>query len=423
MKNFLSIPNNTTQPEQEFDEQSSQFSAGDEGSNGPEFPGYDSDLSEDEPMEDLVDDEEPLNNDVEPIDVQPPPKRVRRCLEIPVEVARNAARENKRKEFWQALDDIEKIIRSRKTRFRSGQHGLQWYRALAIQSYFRMVVNNGRNGIEASEIAAESHGFAKKWGGRLVRRWVRDWIKHRELPVSSSGRHVKVYTLLSDPAICAELRTYVRSNKWSMNPQKLAEFTKNKMIPSEAEKYIRSIVDEEMPRGLKRYLEVELFPWVQLKVGKGISISTARRWLQREGFRYMQHKKALYYDGHDRPDVVDYRQMVFLPAMEEYRQCLVEFKVGEVETEILKPRNFVEKLLVLCSHDDSTTQANDGQMEGWVLDGEQPLKKKGSGRGLHQSDVICSTVGWLKDASQTLEYGKNYDGYWTGELFVKQVFN
>ena len=154
-----------------------------------------------------------------------------------------------------------------------------------------------------------------------------------------------------------------------MNPQKLAEFTKNEMIPSEAEKYLRSIVDEEMPRGLKRYLEVELFPRIQLKVGKGISISTVRRWLQHEGFRYMQHKKALYYDGHDRPDVVDYRQMVFLPAMEEYRQRLVEFKVGEVETEILKPRNFVERLLVLCSHDESTTQANDGQgKDGFLME-------------------------------------------------------
>jgi hypothetical protein len=26
-------------------------------------------------------------------------------------------------------------------------------------------------------------------------------------------------------------------------------------------------------------------------------------------------------------------------------------------------------------------------------------------------DVICSTIGWLKDASQTLKYGKNYEGY------------
>lgn len=35
--------------------------------------------------------------------------------------------------------------------------------------------------------------------------------------------------------------------------------------------------------------------------------------------------------------------------------------------------------------------------------------------------MICVTYGWIEDASQTLEYGKNYEGYWTGELFVKQV--
>ena len=74
MKSFLFIPNNTTQPEQEFDEQTSQFGTGDGGSNGPEFPGYDLDLSEDEPMEDLVEDKEPINNNMEPIDVQQPPK-------------------------------------------------------------------------------------------------------------------------------------------------------------------------------------------------------------------------------------------------------------------------------------------------------------------------------------------------------------
>ena len=52
---------------------------------------------------------------------------------------------------------------------------------------------------------------------------------------------------------------------------------------------------------------------------------------------------------------------------------------------------------------------------------EHALKKKGVGYGIHQSDVICSTVGWFKLASQSLKYGKNYEGYWNGELFVKQV--
>ena len=87
----------------------------------------------------------------------------------------------------------------------------------------------------------------------------------------------------------------------------------------------------------------------------------------------------------------------------------------------IPPSNFVERRLVLCAHDESTSQANDAPEKSWVLGDEHPLRKKGVGHGLHQSDVICSTVGWLVDASQTLEYGKNYDGYWTGELFVKQV--
>lgn len=30
-------------------------------------------------------------------------------------------------------------------------------------------------------------------------------------------------------------------------------------------------------------------------------------------------------------------------------------------------------------------------------------------------------MGFLPGASQMIEYGKNYDGYWTGEMFVNQV--
>jgi hypothetical protein len=40
-----------------------------------------------------------------------------------------------------------------------------------------MVINNQRNLIDASEHAAESQGFAVKWGGRMARRWVASWIK------------------------------------------------------------------------------------------------------------------------------------------------------------------------------------------------------------------------------------------------------
>ena len=240
--------------------------------------------------------------------------------------------------------------------------------------------------------------------------------------MSLQGCHVKVFTLLSDPVICAELRSYVRSNKWSMNPEKLAEFSQNKLAFEVAAKYAHRVTNIEMPQGLKKYLEVELFPRIHLKAGKGVSLRTAHRWLHREGFKFTEHKKALYFDGHERPDVVDYCQKVFLPAMAKHRRRLVEYSPENVEKLGDKVvNNYVERILVLMAHDESTTQANDSQGQTWVLDGEHAIKKKGPGRGLHQSDCICSTIGWLKNGSQTLEYGKNYDGYWTGELFIKQA--
>ena len=102
---------------------------------------------------------------------------------------------------------------------------------------------------------------------------------------------------------------------------------------------------------------------------------------------------------------------------------MVEYKIGEVETKLIKQLLPGQRRIVLVAHDELTMQANDGEKEGWLLEGEQPLKKKGTGRGLHQSDVICLTYGWLKGASVTMEYRKNYEGYWMGELFVKQVSN
>ena len=322
-----------------------------------------------------------------------------------------------------ALKMIEKVIMTKKKVFKAGRNGLQSYQARAIQSHLHMVVRNGRKHIEASERAAESQGFAANWGGRLVHRWVKKWVTARELPKSSHGSHVKVYSLLKDPMICAELRSYLRTNKWLMDPAKLLEYVKMTSIPAATKKYVRNLVDEEMPRGLKKYLELELFPCIQYcAVGKGVTLEMARQFLHKEGFRFTEHKKSLYYNGHERPDVVEYRQNVFLPAMEKHQERLVEYTVGNVEAELVKkPANYVERWLVMVPHDEMTVQQNDGKKRSWVLDGEHALKKKGVGHGIHLSGVICAMKGYLDEAGQTLKYGKNYEGYWTGELFVKQV--
>jgi hypothetical protein len=118
----------------------------------------------------------------------------------------------------QRLPDIEKLLKSQKTTYIGGAQGLQACRAHAIESHLKMVVRNGRQWADASECSTEMHGFSVKWRGWQLHSWSNHWIKTRELPKLLRGQHGKVYLLLSNPAVSAELRAYVRSNEWAMNP-------------------------------------------------------------------------------------------------------------------------------------------------------------------------------------------------------------
>jgi hypothetical protein len=177
-----------------------------------------------------------------------------------------------------------------------------------------------------------------------------------------------MFLLLSDPAIAAKLRAYVRSNKWAMDPEKLSKFSQDRLVPKAAEQYLQHITHNEMPRGLKRYMEYELFPWIHLRVGHGISLATARRWLHNKGFKYIHHKKGLYFDRHDRADVVEYRQEHFLPAMKGYKARLVCYVVGDVDQELIIPHeNYVERRLVLLTQDEMMAQVSHPKCGSWKI--------------------------------------------------------
>ena len=208
---------------------------------------------------------------------------------------------------------MDKLLISKKTTFEAGSCSLQEHCTLAIQSHLMLIVKSKLGFAVASEQAAQSHGMAAVWGGRMLHSWTCAWISLKQLPTSRKGKHEKSYSLLDDPAIATELRDYVRSNKWAMDPEKLAQFSKNELVSKAVNEYFQQINNHKMPKGLKEFMELTLFPRIQLKVSRGISLSTARCWLRCEGFQYTGHKKGLYFDGHDRADIVAYRQDVFLP--------------------------------------------------------------------------------------------------------------
>jgi len=135
------------------------------------FTGYLSDLptSDESDSDEELDSETPNRDEAghhaaethpHPTSVLQLPPLKRRRLEIPTRLARQQKRVQKRKALEEGLNDIEKRIQSKKEVFDAGQHGLQAYRARAIQSCLWMIIRNKRNQIEASKQAAESRGFS-----------------------------------------------------------------------------------------------------------------------------------------------------------------------------------------------------------------------------------------------------------------------
>ena len=84
-----------------------------------------------------------------------------------------------------------------------------------------------------------------------------------------------------------------------------------------------------------------------------VSLSAAQKLMLNEGFSYSSHKKDTFYDGHERPDVVDDCQTRFLPQLKEFESQLVRYDLQDTDKEILPPDTnglFVKPCLVLCTH-------------------------------------------------------------------------
>ena len=101
--------------------------------------GYESDLADDDPIDMLSEGEGGILENVGK-ESNEPHKKCRRTLEVPAREQRRLACDIRRKELEKALDTIEKFIRSRKTKFTGGDHGLQAQRARAIQCYLQLIV-------------------------------------------------------------------------------------------------------------------------------------------------------------------------------------------------------------------------------------------------------------------------------------------
>ena len=159
---------------------------------------------------------------------------------------------------------------------------------------------------------------------------------------------------------------------------------------------------------------------------KTISLKTAQRWMHMMDYRWTKGPSGQYVDGHEREDVVTYRQTKFLPTMAELEWNLRVWKDGIEEVTVNADKDQLEPRTVIWWHDESTFYAHDRREVYWVHKDETAVpRQKGEGASLMIADFVSADYGWLRfdgEAARVLfKAGKNRDGYFTNSEILDHV--
>lgn len=248
---------------------------------------------------------------------------------------------------------------NKKTKFVGRLQGLQAYQAHTIESALSLTVKNEWHIIDAPQHVAKTYGFVMAWGGQKLHSWICHWMKTWELPKLMKGQHAKVFTLLSDPMVAAELQEYMCG------------------------------------------------PWIQKNLQPSWQTNLYLQWLINICATLLTchlSPKHIYYNFQElwaktHPSCSGWCWDIASCATRKLCWASVGTHSSQWDDISSKWCNWIS----------------------WVMGDKHCLRKKGVGWELHMSSCISSTSSWLDKANEILEYGKNHGGFWTGELFVKQV--
>ncbi|KZV63088.1 hypothetical protein PENSPDRAFT_678122 [Peniophora sp. CONT] len=255
---------------------------------------------------------------------------------------------------------------------------------------------------EASEDTAKRWGASSlrrsqwKSGGyaaRQLRHWARLFIEdHDNIPFNLYGTWNT--SLLEEGDLAREIHEHLQSLGPYVRAQDVVEF-----------------VNE--PRIQQRY-----------RLSSSICLRTAQRWMHLMDYRWTKTPKGQYVDGHERVDVVGYRQSHYLPRLAELSVNVRSWNDGIREARGEPPAPYT----VIWYHDESTFYANDRRIIRWVHKDEKAVPRaKGEGASLMVADFISADYGWLRsrDGSDSARVffraGQNREGYFTNEDIVAQA--
>ena len=274
---------------------------------------------------------------------------------------------------------------------------------LFIIRNFATLILKGYGRISASrEIANQWHEGEGIHYARRVRALARHYQVFEQLPAEKHGGARMSRSLLLDERVRIAARSWLTS-------QPNGEVT---------------------PRRFQHALNDSIFSALFITLKKPLCERTARRWLLKLGWRLTELKKGVYMDGHERDDVVKYRNEIFLPLMEEYERRMRKFEGAELK-EIPPALKDDEKEIIPQFHDESCFTANEYKAKAWLAAGQTILQKKGRGRLIHVSEFINPITGRLAvrdkggnitdEARKIIYPGSGGDPWWDTNQLLEQV--
>ena len=287
---------------------------------------------------------------------------------------------------------------------------LQTMRDLSLlQQYSQQLLKNGdykMKKIEASKLVARSNH--RETDGTYLARYIRSLFQHFQLhgsiPLEMRGGKREGASYLDNEDIFGACR------EWLMAQE------------------IGSVSTETFATALNRHL----LPRLKVNPTKPLGMKTAYRWLLRLGFSASAEQKGVYVDGHERPDVLEYRDTVFLPRIAALQAKTIQYHEVDGILYVTPPvLSEGEKRHIIYFHDESCFHAFDFKKRIWLDSTQQKVPRKGGqGRLIHVSDFI-STEGRIvlknqdgtiiEDARKIIFPGKNGDPWWDTKQLLQQL--
>ena len=171
---------------------------------------------------------------------------------------------------------------------------------------------------------------------RRIRILARHYQVFEQLPRERRGGYRNSRSLLKDEIVRTASRTW-------LTEQPIGSITPTKFMHA---------------------LNTTILPTLGMLPNKPLCERTARRWLVKLGWTRTVLRKGVYMDGHERADVVEYREEVFLPKMKEFERRMARYEgpdLKRVEPD-LRPG---EKELIAEFQDESCCSGNDYQTSAW----------------------------------------------------------